>query len=472
MKNGLVFLSTLLFTFSAVKAQDTLYTISNYNTPGIRQIVNIDPNTGAGASVNASYATGDNTTLSAAMALAGNGYLYYIPYVPNEINNQGAFEIYSIAAYPTISVNTPPSSQEVYSGDINGAATTTAVFRTMSAAPDGWIYLTFSDENGTISLARFQPGTDPLTGQGTVTSLQTLGTITLNGNTPGSNLRNGDIAFDGSGNLYALINEDQANGNAVIYFAPASAISATSSGTTNLVTKYQVVKSGGGNFSEYVVGLAVSSTGNFYIAVQDDHDPSQGGVYLLTRNASDNQLVISNSPISNDNPRYIADLAASYFPNTTILPVVYGPIFAKIVDRSLVLNWSTLSEINNTRFEIEVSKDGQHFTNIGTVDTKAVDGNSDKTISYSFIKTIDVPMAAMGISLLSLAVILLFLNRKNRLLLSVMMVMGIGLTFASCSKNGDQVDVSGEGKLFVRIVQVDKDGTRSVTDAITAYRAD
>ncbi len=476
MKNGLVFLSFFLFTAFSIKAQttDTIYTVSNYTSPGIRQITGVDPNTGSGAIVT-SYAETDGTTLSAAMALGNNGYLYYIPYVPSEgggSENEGTFKIHSIAAYPTISTPAEPSSHEVYSGDVNGASTDKAIFRTMSAAPDGLIYLTFSDGNGNISLARFQPG---LGGTVVANSFELLGGITLNGAPPSLNLRNGDIAFDGSGNLYALINEDQAGGAAVIYFASANAISTTSGGTTNLVTKYNVVKPGpgGGNFSEYVVGLAVSSTGNFYIAVQDDHDPSQGGVYLLTRNVNNNnELVISPSPVSNDNARAIADLATHYFPSSTILPVEYGAIDAKIARGSLIVNWSTLTETNNDHFEIEVSTDGKQFVNIGTMNTKAAGGNSDKTIYYSFTKTVDVPVAVMGISLLSLAVVLLLVNRKNRLLLSLMMVMGIGLSFASCSKNGEQVDVSGEGKLFVRIVQVDKDGTKSVTDAITAYKAD
>lgn len=467
MKKGLVSLSFLLFTFSTIVAQDVLYTINNYNAPGIRQITGIDPNTGAGATVNASYATTDLTTLSAAMALANNGYLYYIE---QDLDNDGFFTISSIAAYPTPATPSEPSSASVYTDDFNGAGNDdNVIFRTMAAAPDGLIYMTVSAPDGTVSLARFQPTTNPITGQGTVSNFEVLGTIALfDGGSPvsGSNLRNGDIAFDGQGNLYALINQDQANGDAFIYFAPASAISSMS-GTLNLQQKYQVLNSGGGNFSEYVVGLAVASSGNFYIAVQGG---TQGGIYLLRRDSNGDFII--GAPINDDDALNIADLATDYFPTSTILPVVYGSIFAKIANGALEVNWSTFTETNNDHFEIEVSTDGQHFTNIGTVNTKAVDGNSDKTIYYTFTKTVDIPVAVMGISLLSLAVVLLLVNRKNRLLLSIMMVMGIGLSFASCSKNGEQVDVSGEGKLFVRIVQVDKDGTKSVTDAITAYKAD
>jgi len=463
MKKALFFLSSI-FAFSAIIAQtDTLYMINNLSTDqGVRQITGVNPNTGAGAGTPVAYATGDATTVSAAMALANNGYLYYISQADE--SNGGAFTMRSIATYPTAITTSAPSSQVAFSDDINGPANNNDVtFRSMAAAPDGWVYMTVS-EQGNIHLAKFLPGAN-----GTAGSFTMLGTITLDGNSPASStFRNGDIAFDGIGNLYAVINEDVSNGNAVIYYAPAGAISTTNSGTTNLQTKYQVKNHNGSNFSQYVVGLAIASSGNFYIAVQGWQE---GGIYLLSRNTN-GDFIISENPISNVTRNSIADLATNYFPTSTVLPVIYGPISAKIVDGSLIVNWSTLLEINNTRFEIEVSEDGKHFTNIGTVDTKALNGNSDKTISYSFTKTVNMPVAAMGISLFSLAIVLLLVNRKNRMLFSIMMVMGIGLAFASCSKNGEQVDVSGKGKLFVRIIQVDQDGARYATNPITAYTAD
>ncbi len=333
----------------------------------------------------------------------------------------------------------------------------------MATAPDGSIYLTINEGNSVLYLAKFEPGAG-----GSAANFQMLGTITINGSAPAAALRNGDIAFDGSGNLYALINEDAPQGNATIYFVAANAISTSNVGVTNLQARYDVKNSNGTNFSDYAVGLAVASSGNFYLAIQGG---TQGGVYMLTRDVN-GAFVMSASPISAGNALGIADLATSYFPTSTVLPVIYGDISAKIVDRSLIVNWSTSSETNNDRFEIEVSKDGQSFTKAGTIDTKALNGNSDKTIEYSFSKTLDIPVAAMSISLFSLAIVALLINRKNKLLFSAMMVMGVGLAFASCSKSSDQVDVSGEGKLLVRIVQVDKDGKKSASKVITAYRAD
>lgn len=462
MKKCSAFLSALMFLFSAAIAQtDTIYTINNDETVGIGigQITGVNPVTGAGAA-STSYATTDATTVGASLALAANGYLYYIS---QNLANEGSFTVRSIAAYPTATTPGEPTSQLALSGDINGASTANATFRSMAAAPDGSIYMTINEGSSVLYLAKFEPGAG-----GAATNFQMLGTITINGSAPAAALRNGDIAFDGSGNLYALINEDAPQGNATIYFVAANAISTSSAGTTNLQAKYDVKNSNGTNFSDYAVGLAIASSGNFYLAIQGG---SQGGVYMLTRDIN-GAFVMSASPISAANAQGIADLATSYFPTSTVLPVVYGGISAKIVDQSLIVNWSTITETGNERFEIEVSKDGQTFTKIGTVDTKALNGNSDKIINYSFSKTVDIPVAVMGISLLSLAVVALLANRKNKLLFSVMMVMGVGLAFASCSKSSDQVDVHADSKLLVRIVQVDKDGKKSTSGIITAYKAD
>lgn len=462
MKKCSAFLSAFMFFFSAAIAQtDTIYTINNDETIGlgISQITGVNPVTGSGAT-STSYATTDATTVGASLALAANGYLYYIT---QDLANAGSFTVRSIAAYPTATTTVEPTSQLVLSDDINGSSTADATFRSMATAPDGSIYLTINEGSSVLYLAKFDPGAG-----GTASNFQMLGTITINGSAPDAALRNGDIAFDGSGNMYALINEDAPQGNATIYFVAANAISTSNVGTTNLQAKYDVKNSNGTNFSDYAVGLAVASSGNFYLAIQGG---TQGGVYMLTRDVN-GSFIMSASPISAGNALGIADLATSYFPASTVLPVVYGGISAKIVDRSLIINWSTFSETNNDRFEIEVSKDGQSFIKVGTIDTKALNGNSDKTIEYSFSKTLDIPVAAMSISLFSLAIVALLINRKNKLLFSAMMVMGVGLAFASCSKSSDQVDVSGESKLLVRIVQVDKDGKKSASKVITAYRAD
>jgi len=47
-------------------------------------------------------------------------------------------------------------------------------------------------------------------------------------------------------------------------------------------------------------------------------------------------------------------------------------------------SWITESEQNNSHFNVQRSLDGNEFTTLGTVNTKAVDGNSNGTLNYDF----------------------------------------------------------------------------------------
>ncbi|MCH5715694.1 hypothetical protein [Niabella hibiscisoli] len=467
MKNVLVLLSLTLSSFATAIAQtDVLYTINNDISvgTGITQHGNVNPNNATVGGTSTNYATGDGTTNSAAMAMSANGqFIYYIA----QTTNTGDFEVRSIPAYPAPGVTTAPTAGTVVlSADANGADNNLLYFRRLGTAPNGWAYMVTTEElTGQIYLSRFL--TDGTTGG--ASNFQNLGTITLDGIPLSPNFNNGDLVIDGSGNMYILVNLDATGGEAVIYYVSAATLAAANTPTsvTNITTKYVIKNEAGVNFQGLVTGLALSSTGTFYVAVQG---PADGGIYYINTGVLDGVVTIKG-PGNTANNDGLADLTTAYFPATTVLPVTYNTIEARISGNRLIVDWSTLSESNNARFDVEVSADGKKFVNIGSVATKALNGNSDSKIEYSFTKAIDLPVAVMGISLFSLAGILLLVNRKNKLLLSVMMVMGVGLTFASCSKNGDQVDVSGEGKLFVRIVQVDKDGKTSTSKVITAYKA-
>jgi hypothetical protein len=67
-------------------------------------------------------------------------------------------------------------------------------------------------------------------------------------------------------------------------------------------------------------------------------------------------------------------------PGTT--PVTWLSFFYK--DNPHRLEWSTATEINNDRFELEESDDGINFRTIAIVKSKATDGNSDLVLSYSY----------------------------------------------------------------------------------------
>jgi uncharacterized repeat protein (TIGR01451 family) len=73
--------------------------------------------------------------------------------------------------------------------------------------------------------------------------------------------------------------------------------------------------------------------------------------------------------------------AITYIKNAT-LPVVWGNFTAVKQGNSALLNWSTLQEINTSKFVVERSTDGLNFSAIGTVNAA---GNSSAKSNYSFI---------------------------------------------------------------------------------------
>ena len=70
-----------------------------------------------------------------------------------------------------------------------------------------------------------------------------------------------------------------------------------------------------------------------------------------------------------------------------------------------------------------------------------------------------------------IGICLLAFNRKNRLLLAVIVLLGSGIIATSCNKrNADTIEPNQ--KLFVRIVQVNKDGSQQVSKVIQVNSKD
>lgn len=78
---------------------------------------------------------------------------------------------------------------------------------------------------------------------------------------------------------------------------------------------------------------------------------------------------------------YIDDVALL---DVTPLPVNLMSFSASKTAFSVVLNWSTSNEINNNYFGLERSGNSVDFSNIGTVASKATNGNSSSVLNYSF----------------------------------------------------------------------------------------
>ncbi|MCH5720376.1 hypothetical protein [Niabella hibiscisoli] len=116
-----------------------------------------------------------------------------------------------------------------------------------------------------------------------------------------------------------------------------------------------------------------------------------------------------------------------------VLPVSFGAITAKIIGGQLTVNWSTLKETNNDRFEIEASVDGENFTTIGTVDSKATNGNSDRDLEYQFERNAtDSNSLLLSLGVLALGAIGLGATRKFRVLFGLLLLLGVSGFIVSC----------------------------------------
>lgn len=149
------------------------------------------------------------------------------------------------------------------------------------------------------------------------------------------------------------------------------------------------------------------------------------------------------------------------------LPVTFGQVKSVIKNNELVIDWETLHEDNNDHFIIEASADGQLFKKIGTVKSTAHDGRSDMTIYYTFSVQSGNQSLALMIGLSGLMGLLFFAKRKRQWIAAVAAVGILG--FISCNKN-PVANPDNDNNVFIRIAQVDKDGSVSYSKVVTTVK--
>lgn len=146
------------------------------------------------------------------------------------------------------------------------------------------------------------------------------------------------------------------------------------------------------------------------------------------------------------------------------LPVVFGAINASIVNKILELNFSSMSETNNDHFIVEASRNGIDFKEITSINSKAKEGNSSSPVQYSV--KIDLSNTLLySTLLLSFLFILPFSFSKKWAKWMWIGITFFALSFLSCNKTieSGSIDI---GNLYLRIVQVDKDGLKTISKLI------
>lgn len=127
--------------------------------------------------------------------------------------------------------------------------------------------------------------------------------------------------------------------------------------------------------NQEVAGVQFDAAGNFY-GLFTTGDYAQ--INLSTGALSG--LTMSNIPTTGGNLR--GDLAAAV--TNVPFPVKMISFEGKSTDAANELTWTTASEQNNHSFRIERSTDSRNWTTLGTVNSKAPNGNSSEKLSYTF----------------------------------------------------------------------------------------
>jgi len=142
------------------------------------------------------------------------------------------------------------------------------------------------------------------------------------------------------------------------------------------------------------------------------------------------------------------------------LPVTFGNFKAGIFGNQLKVNWQSLTEKNNKQYLIQVSQDGKTFFTIGEQLSKATNGNSDEAIDYEFSGSLQ-DFNGVFATLFLISLFSLIRNKRKRIL-NFSLIIGISccLVFIGNSCNKKAIEMQQEqSELYLRIAQVDKDGT-------------
>ncbi|MGC4233937.1 MAG: right-handed parallel beta-helix repeat-containing protein [Niabella sp.] len=150
------------------------------------------------------------------------------------------------------------------------------------------------------------------------------------------------------------------------------------------------------------------------------------------------------------------------------LPVVFGNISAIWRNETIYVSWETLSETNNHHFEIEFSTDGVHFKKAATVLSKATGGNTSVPLHYELRLPANEATVLIGSAVLICAGLLLAGKRRQRT--TLLPVLALAAMFFSCNRKDIALETLSGQQLYVRLVQVDIDGTKAGSKVVHVVR--
>ncbi|MCD2425094.1 hypothetical protein LQ567_20075 [Niabella pedocola] len=150
------------------------------------------------------------------------------------------------------------------------------------------------------------------------------------------------------------------------------------------------------------------------------------------------------------------------------LPVTFGAVRATAAADRMDIDWSAVSEANTDHFEIQLSADGKDFVTVSSVQSKAAAGIAPASLDYHISIGLDKAAALLGLSCCTLLFFgMSFRKRKGG---AIVFAILSGLVIYGCTKTGSgTIDHSSE-KVYVRIAEVDKDGTKAYSKVVMVDR--
>jgi hypothetical protein len=169
------------------------------------------------------------------------------------------------------------------------------------------------------------------------------------------------------------------------------------------------------------------------------------GTYVFTLTATDKQASAAS--------------AVTVRVVTGLLPMELSDFTVTQDANGVKLNWRTNTESNNAYFVIQKSADGLQYTDIATVNSKAVHGNSNSAIDYSY-EIVGVVVKADMNNLMVVTILLGLIGLLNKLSYwkKGLLIGAVCLLLFSCSKSIQTPTTSIKSNTQYRLKQVDLDG--------------
>ncbi|MGE9310108.1 hypothetical protein ACLOAU_00560 [Niabella sp. CJ426] len=245
-------------------------------------------------------------------------------------------------------------------------------------------------------------------------------------------------------------------------FSTAAPVAANTEG--NVTPRWTSIKSdfGLGRVLIPSTNIAVygNTSRNTWVPVTLQYTAVGGETYMTL-----GQFRPGNTSLPANNGAYF--LFDGFSSQLTALPVSFGNVQATVNNNQLTVNWQTIKETNNDHFVIEASADGISFTPIGELATRAANGNSDTSISYTFSRSANEVALGAGLVVMLLGGTIV---RRRRTVALLLMGLGCTAVLYSCSKGTGEGMSDPDGKYFIRVAQVDKDGTTSYSKTISVVK--